>query len=253
MHNASFLQIKNDLEALGVRAGDDLLIHASYKALGEVEGGIQTLIEAVLDTLGDEGTLLMPALSYDPVHAMDVPTFDIKATPSCVGAVTEFFRNYPGVKRSMHPTHSVCAYGARQDAYIKNHALDRQPVGPNSPFALLPKFGGKVLLLGCGTKPNTSMHGIEEFFKTPYILSPDTRTYVLIDENGAQSEEEFRYHYIRQNGYAQRYDRLENLMEFTKGKILNADCNLIDSKTMWDVAVKKLAEDPYYFTDKLKG
>ena len=97
------------------------------------------------------------------------------------------------------------------------------------------------------------MHGIEEFFKTPYILSPDTRTYVLIDENGERSAKDFRYHYIRQNGFAQRYDRLENLMEFKKGKILAADCNLIDSKTMWEVAVAKLSENAYYFTDKLEG
>ena len=253
MDNTSFKQIKNDLQALGINKGDDLLVHASYKALGGVEGGIRTLIEAMLSHLGDMGTLLMPALSYDSVHAMNTPTFDIKNTPSCVGAVTEFFRTYPGVKRSMHPTHSVCAIGARQDEYLKNHKLDRQPVGENSPFALLPKLGGKVLLLGCGTKPNTSMHGIEEHYPTPYILSPDTKTYVLIGENGAQTAVDFRYHYIRQSGYAQRYDRLENLMEFTKGKLMQADCNLIDSKTMWDVALKKLSDDVYYFTDKLDG
>ena len=151
----------------------------------------------------------------------------------------------------MHPTHSVCAIGARQDDYIKNHYLDNEPVGENSPFALLPEFGGKVLLLGCGTKPNTSMHGIEEYAKTPYILSNETRKYILIDENGEKTEKDFYYHYIRQNGFAQRYDRLENLMTFKKGKILQADCNLIDAKTMWEVAVKKLKEDAYYFTDKL--
>lgn len=251
MSNASFLQIKNDLQSLGINKGDDLLIHSSYKALGGVEGGIETFIKAVLSHLGDNGTLLIPALSYDSVHAMDVPAFDIKTTPSCVGAISDFFRTFPGVNRSMHPTHSVCAYGARQDEYIKNHWLDNEPVGENSPFALLPNFGGKVLLIGCGTKPNTSMHGIEEFVKVPYILSNVTRKYVLIDENGTKSEKDFYYHYIRQNGYAQRYDRLENLMTFKKGKILQAECNLIDSKTMWDVAVKKLREDAYYFTDKL--
>lgn len=251
MSNASFLQIKNDLQSLGINKGDDLLIHSSFKALGGVDGGIETFIEAVLSQLGDTGTLLIPALSYDSVHAMDVPTFDIKNTPSCVGAISEFFRTFSGVKRSMHPTHSVCAIGARQDDYIKNHYLDNEPVGENSPFALLPKFGGKVLLLGCGTKPNTSMHGIEEYAKTPYILSNETRKYILIDENGEKTEKDFYYHYIRQNGFAQRYDRLENLMTFKKSKILQADCNLIDSKTMWEVAVKKLKEDVYYFTDKL--
>ena len=251
MSNTSFVQIKSDLQRLGINKGDDLLIHSSYKSMGGVEGGIETFIEAVLSLLGDSGTLLIPSLSYYSVHAMDEPAFNIKTTPSCVGAISEFFRTLQGVKRSMHPTHSVCAIGARQDEYIKNHYLDNEPVGENSPFALLPEFGGKVLLLGCGTKPNTSMHGIEEYVKTPYILSNETRKYILIDENGEKTEKDFYYHYIRQNGFAQRYDRLENLMTFKKGKILQADCNLIDSKTMWEVAVKKLKEDVYYFTDKL--
>ena len=249
--NKSIVKIKEDLQSMGINKGDDILIHSSFKSLGNVEGGIKTFIEAVISHLGDKGTLLIPALSYDPVHAMDVPTFDIKNTPSCVGAITEFFRTYDGVKRSMHPTHSVCAYGYRQDEYIKNHYKDDEPVGENSPFRLLPKFGGKVLMLGCGTKSNTSMHGVEEFSKVPYILSPDTRAYVLIDEDGNKKTVNYYYHYIRQNGFAQRYDRLENLMEFKKGKILEADCNIIDCKTMWTVAPEKLKEDPYYFTDKL--
>ncbi len=253
MTNKSYQQIKADLQALGICKGTDLLIHASYKALGAVDGGIETLIEAILSCLGDSGTLLMPALSYDSVHKMDVPTFDIQNTPSCVGAVTEYFRNYPGVKRSMHPTHSVCAIGCRQDEYLAKHVLDNEPVGENSPFALLPHFNGKILMLGCGTKPNTSMHGIEEFAKTPYILSDFTRAYTLIDENGVQTEKNYYVHYIRQNGYAQRYDRLENILDMRAGNVLQADVKLIDSKQMWKVATEKLKEDVYYFTDKLEG
>ena len=253
MSNTSFVQIKNDLHSLGINKGDDLLIHSSYKALGGVEGGIKTFIDAVLSHLGDKGTLLIPSLSYDSVHAMDVPTFDIKNTASCVGAISEFFRTLQGVKRSMHPTHSVCAIGARQDDYIKNHYLDNEPVGENSPFAILPHFGGKILMLGCGTKPNTSMHGIEEYVKTPYILSDFTRTYTLVDENGVKTEKDYYVHYIRQNGYAQRYDRLENIMEMQSGKILQADCKLIDSAKMWKYAVEKLKDDVYYFTDNITG
>ncbi len=253
MNNKSYRQVKEDLQTLGINKGDDLLIHASYKALGSVDGGIETLVLAILSQLGDRGTLLMPALSYDSVHAMDVPIFDIRNTPSCVGAVTEFFRNFPGVKRSMHPTHSVCTLGFKQDEYLNKHIFDSQPVGKNSPFAILPHFGGKILMLGCGTKPNTSMHGIEEYVKTPYILSDFTRTYTLVDENGVKTEKDYYVHYIRQNGYAQRYDRLENIMEMQSGKILQADCKLIDSAKMWKSAVEKLKDDVYYFTDNITG
>lgn len=248
--NFDYNKIRDDLRNLGIKKGDDLLIHSSFKSLGNVEGGIQTLIEAIISLLGDNGTLLIPSLSYATVNQMQEPIFDIKKTPSCVGAVTEFFRNYNGVKRSMHPTHSICVYGYRQYEYISNHFKDNEPVGENSPLALLPTYNGKVLMLGCSTKYNTSMHGVEEKAKVPYILSSDTRTYTLIDENGNKTTKDYYYHYMTQRGFGQRYDRLEALMPFKKGFVLKAECNLIDSKTMWQTGLDILEKDPYFFTEK---
>ena len=252
MKNTHFEQIKEGLTNLGICKGDTILIHSSYKSLGYVEGGIQTLIEAIISQLGDSRNLLIPALSYASVNAMEKPTFDIVNTPTCVGAITEFFRTFDGVKRSMHPTHSVCVLGKNQDELIKNHHLDNEPVGPNSPFCLLPEYGGKVLMLGCGTNPNTSMHGIEEHLKVPYVLSDEPRKYTLIDESGNETTRDFYWHYMKYRGYSQCYFRLENLMEFTKGKILEADCNVIDSPTMWKVASEKIKEDTYYFTGRIE-
>lgn len=248
--NPDFKKIQEDLKRIGINRGDDILIHASFKSLGKVEGGIQTLIEALLATLGDTGTLLMPALSYQTVTAEN-PSFDIRNTPVCVGAVPEFFRTFPGVERSMHPTHSVCVRGRRQKEYLADSEKDDEPVGENSPFCKLPAFGGKVLMIGCGTHPNTSMHGVEEKAGVPYVLSQDKRKYTLVDETGKQSEKAYFYHYISQNGFAQRYCRLENLMEFKKGSILQAECCLIDSVTMWKTGLQKLQEDPFYFVEKL--
>ena len=57
-------------------------------------------------------------------------------------------------------------------------------------------------------------------------------------------------HYMGPRGFAQRYDRLENLMEYGKCKILEADCHIIDSAKMWKTGLAKMAEDPYYFVDK---
>ena len=249
IYNADYKKIQEDLKALGVKKGDDLLVHSSFKSLGNVNGGIETLIKALLSCLGERGTLLIPALSYKTVNA-ETPIFDIRTSPSCVGAVSEYFRTYKGVERSMNPTHSVCVLGYRQVAYIAGSEQDNEPVGENSPFYKLSQYGGKVLMLGCGTKPNTSMHGVEERAGAPYILSPDERVYTLIDKNGKEHRQSYRYHYISQNGFRQRYDRLGDLMEMQTGKILNADCYLIDSHTMWKVGEAKIKENPYYFVDK---
>ena len=69
MKNESYYRIKEDLSRSGIKRGDDLLIHSSFKSLGGVEGGIKTLVEAILSYLGDRGTLLMPALSFAAVNS----------------------------------------------------------------------------------------------------------------------------------------------------------------------------------------
>lgn len=251
--NRDFITIKEQLSMLGIKNGDDVIVHSAYKQLGGVEGGIETVINALISILGNSGTLLFPTLSHtnvNPGPPVNNDMFDVIKTPACVGAMPNVFMTFDGVERSLHPTHSVAALGARQSEYIKNHELDDEPVGPNSPFFKLWQLGGKVLFLGCSTKSNTSMHGVEEYAKVPYVLSKDTRRYVIIDKYGNKTEKDYHYHYIKQNGFIQRYDKLENLMEFQRGNVLAAQCAVVDCSKMWKIGVEKLKEDPYYFVEK---
>ena len=242
--------LKEDLIKLGIKKDDTILMHSSLSSLGYIEGGADTVIDTLLDVLS-EGTLLIPALSFDFVTG-DNPVFDIKNTSSCVGKISETFRKREGVIRSMHPTHSVCGIGKYANEILKEHINSDTPVGKDSPFALLPKYKGKVLMLGCKLYPNTSFHGIEEKGNVSYVLSPEKREYTLIDENGIQTKKEYFYHYIDENGFGQRYDRIGELMGLKPSKVLNADCYLIDAEKMWDVALDKLKEDEQYFVELRK-
>ena len=112
-----FKIIKNDLIALGLCKGDSVLIHSSFKSVGYVDGGIQTLVDAISDCIGSNGTLLVPTLSYEHVP-MDNPIYNHAQTPSCVGAVSEYIRKMPGAKRSIHPTHSCAAIGDKKDKHF---------------------------------------------------------------------------------------------------------------------------------------
>ena len=249
----SLLSLVDDFKNIGINKGDDILIHMSYKSMGYIEGGIDTFIDALKLSVGDSGTILFPTLSYRFV-TKDNPVFDIKNTHSNVGAVSDYFRTLSGVKRSLNPTHSVSAFGARCEEYTKNHYLDNEPVGANSPFSLLPEFGGKVLMIGCGIKCNTSMHGVEEFVRVPYILSKDKREYTLIDYDDKITRKGYYYHdMVLGHNLSQRYDRLYDLMEFKKGNILKAESYLIDAETMWKVGSEKMKSEPYYFTEKIEG
>ena len=128
--------IADDLRVLGVSEGGILLVHASLRSLGAVPGGAETVVCGLLHALGDDGTLLMPALSYESVGAQN-PVFDLLHTPSCVGALTEYFRTRPGKVRSVHPTHSVCAVGPKAEELCRDHYLDTTPCGEHSPFSRL--------------------------------------------------------------------------------------------------------------------
>lgn len=240
-----------DLRKLGVSQGDTLLVHSSLRSLGHVDGGAETVIAALREALGEDGTLLMPALSYAYV-GQGQPLFSARWTGCCVGTIPETFRRMPGTVRSVHPTHSVSASGARAEEFTARHHLDRTPVGENSPFALLPRMGGRILMLGCGLLPNTSMHGVEERVEPPYLFVRDRVTYVICGEREQQVVQHRRHNF---KGYAQRYDRIAPLMDdgIRSGRVLEADCHLLDAGTLWRVGEAALRRDPMFFVQRLEA
>lgn len=250
--NRDYQKIKEGLVNIGVKAGDSLLIHSSFKSLGKVDGGIQTLTEALQSVVGDRGTLLFPTLSFASVTEAS-PVFSLMDTPSCVGAVSEYIRKMPGAVRSLHPTHSCAALGCEAAYFTQTHYLDNTPVGQNSPFFKLKERGGKILMLGCGLKPNTSMHGVEEAFPTSYVLSPKPMIY-LIQTPQEEYQKPYYRHWISQNGYAQRYDRavtILNRLYISRGDIHGADSYLIDAAELWKQALQVLTQDEFFFVDHI--
>ncbi|MCC5935933.1 MAG: AAC(3) family N-acetyltransferase [Lunatimonas sp.] len=243
-------QLVEDLQRLGVREGGSLLVHASLRSLGEFPQRAQQVLAALKSALGASGTLLMPALSYKTV-TQEQPIFDLNATPSCVGALSEYFRTNGDALRSMHPTHSVCAWGADAAWFVEDHLQDRTPVGPHSPFSKLREAGGYLLFLGCGLRPNTSMHGVEEEVIPPYLFGSE-REYSLIFSDGTVQEKRYLPHDF--SGYEQRYDRLAHLLdegELRFGKVLRADSYLLSAKAVWEKGLEALKRDRLYFVDKI--
>lgn len=241
-------QITDNLLALGVRPGGVLLVHSSLRALGPVPDGLETVIQGLLLALGAQGTLLLPALTYERVTPQN-PVFDVRRTRSDVGALSEYFRTRPGTRRSLHPTHSVCAVGPQAGDLLDAHRLDTTPCGPRSPFRRLRDIGGQILMLGCGLKPNTSMHAIEELIEPPYLYGPPL-VYRLIHADGRIEEKVYRTHGFA--GYEQRYDRVATVLPepaLRYGAVLQADAYLLDSSALWDAVLPILREDPLYFVD----
>ena len=245
-------RIADDLRALGVRAGGTLLVHSSLSSLGQVPGGAETVVLSLLSALGTEGTLLVPALSYQRVHVGQT-VFDARRTLSNIGVVAEHFRLRAGTTRSLHPTHSVCGIGAEVARLLCDHHLDTTPVGAHSPFRRLREVGGQLLFLGCGMRPNTSMHGVEELVEPPYLFDART-TYTLIAEDGSKREMHCRRHGF--DNWAQRYERLESLLEGDElrvGKVMAATAHLVEVEAMWVRGEEALRREPFFFVERLGG
>ena len=244
-------QIAADCLALGVRAGGVLLVHSSLRSLGLPPGEPERpewVIRGLLEALGPQGTLLAPALSYETVRSAN-PVFDVRATPSCVGALSEYFRTRPGTLRSIHPTHSVAGLGRLAPSLLADHQLDATPVGPHSAFARLPGVQGQVLFLGCGLRPNTSMHAIEELVEPPYLYA-DPLVYTVILADGKPMAMRVRRHNFQ--GWIQRYDRLDQVMVtgLRNGRILQASSILVEAVDMWPAALAAYRRDPLFFVDR---
>jgi aminoglycoside 3-N-acetyltransferase len=241
------------LQDLGVRRGGVLLVHASLRSLRALEhppASAEDVIQGLLDALGPDGTLLLPALSYASVTPA-WPHFDVGSTPACIGALPEYFRTRHGTLRSIHPTHSVAGVGIRAAELLGGHELDSTPVGPHSPFSRLPGVGGQILFLGCGLRPNTSMHGVEELAEPPYLFGEPLDYHIRLAD-GSDRRMSVRTHNFA--GWAQRYERIAELLQppdLRAGHILHADCYLLEAAALWPAALAALRRDPLYFVESI--
>ena len=163
------------LEQAGVSKGQVLMVHTSMSSIGYVCGGAQTIIEALTETVGPEGTVMMPTQSWknlDPADGVhwtvpeeywqiirdNWPAYDKRITPTnTMGAVAEMFRNWPGTLRSDHPARSVAAWGKFAEYLTSDHDLSNI-FGDGSPIGRLYELDAKVLLIGVGYDKNTSLH-----------------------------------------------------------------------------------------------
>jgi len=167
--------LKNDFIKLGIKQGMVLLVHSSLSSIGWVCGGPVAVIQALMDVVTLEGTLVMPAHSgnYSDPSCWENPPVpkewinDIKKTMPAyephitpitgIGVVPEVFRKFPNVIRSSHPTVSFCAWGKYAQIITQNHSIENS-LGENSPLARIYDLDGNVLLLGADFSSNTSFH-----------------------------------------------------------------------------------------------
>ena len=234
--------------SLGITHDDTLLVHSALSSFGYVEGGAETVIEALLETVKD-GTVAVPTLTGSPEDGPKKPPFcDVRQTPCWTGRIPETFRKDPRAVRSLHPTHSVAAIGVHAAALTSGHEESVSPCDRHSPYYKLAEADGHILLIGVGMNNNTTMHCVEEMAEVPYHLHPYMTTSSVLDREG-KALTVSNYLHSWDPPHAD-FDTLEPLLveggAIRYGKIGNSTLRLISAKKLLEIGVSVLRKDPYF-------
>ncbi len=163
----------------GIEKGDILFIHSSLKGLGYIQNGPQDVIDAFKQVVGEEGTLIFPVFTIDMSMLKTLKSgavFCPKSSPSTVGSITNAFLKNENVFRSLHPTHSVAAWGKYAEYITKDHHTAGSNFGDNTPFGRFLELNGKLLGLGIKYDNVTFYHTYEDLhlskFPKVYLDEP---------------------------------------------------------------------------------
>jgi aminoglycoside 3-N-acetyltransferase len=245
----TFDRLLGDLRALGIVVSTHVLTHSSLSSVGYVEGGAETVVRALVAAVSPDGTALFPAhtghAAISPEHP---PVFDVRSSPTLgIGAIPEAARTMPGAIRSLQPTHSVTAIGRLSQWFVDGHEHSETPCGPGSPYHKLLEVGGKILLLGCDHRSNTSIHMVEELIRADYHLLPGRGMMRITDADGAVHELPGRFH-----RWGIPRDFMRGDAEMTQlgiqriGQIGAATARLVDARLMTEFLVEMLERDPLF-------
>lgn len=165
------------LKNVGVKKGDVLLVHSGLSYLGHVDGGAETLLDALIETVGEDGTILLPVFTRPYIAFEGSLNKSRIFRPACeefqdrifTGAVPKALLHRPGTKRSAHATHAWCGVGKMADYCLSAQTLLEPPASENSPMAKALELGGKVVFIGSDIHSNTFLHYLEDKANAPYL------------------------------------------------------------------------------------
>ncbi|NLK94373.1 MAG: AAC(3) family N-acetyltransferase [Clostridiales bacterium] len=257
MENKDVMVIKeefiNALKLCGIKNGQNIMVHTSLKNIGYVCGGAQTIIEGLIETVGNEGTIIMPTQSWknlDPSTGVHYevsekywqairdnwPAYNKDITPTnTMGAVAEMFRKWPGALRSDHPARSVAAYGKNAKFITENHELSNI-FGENSPVDKLYKLDGYVLLIGVGYDKNTSIHLADE--KANYKSKRKVKESSAIMVNGVREWVTYETLYVDGEDFVDIGKAFEERHNVKKVPLGNTELVFMKQRELVDFAVE---------------
>ena len=247
--NVSDIDFLDTLRSLGVSLGDTLFIHSDVMVFGRLipeskDMLLPTIVKVFKEAVGPEGTIVMPTFSYS--YCRKKP-FDPLHTPSTVGALTNFFRQAPGVVRSTHPLFSVAAWGKNKERMLR---VGKDSFGPESSFAVLRELNAKIVLLGVTFEACTFLHYLEQKHNVPYRFIK-TFDGTFIDKEGREHEDSCTY-FVRpldeniDNDMTRITPHLREKKMVMERRLGNGEISVVSANDLYVTGMRLLDIDPYY-------
>lgn len=241
----------NQFKTCGITEGQTIIVHTSLSKLGFVVGGPETLIQSLLEIVGEEGTLMMPSQTWKnldpstgvhwevpvewwPIIREHWPAYDKEITPAIgMGVVAEMFRKWPGSKRSDHPARSIAAVGKHAEYLTKDHDLSNI-FDNGSPLDKLYQLNGYVLLIGVGHDKNTSLHLAET--RAGYPGKKFVHESSAIMANGTRKWVTYETQAVDDRDFVRLGAEYERQMNIKIHKVGNAEVRLLEQRPLVDWA-----------------
>lgn len=247
MHTKSSLM--KELEMLGIDRRGTLLVHSSLKSMGAVEGGAETVLDALSEYM-EEGLLVLPTHTWSYIKA-DNPKFEVENSPSCVGILPELFRKRQGVIRSYHPTHSVAALGQEAAAFTQGAERLDTPCHRESVWGKLLDRKAAIMLVGVDLRRNTFIHGIEEWVDIPGRLTEGHEALYTVLGDGTEIPVPSRRHCGPSS--SEFFGKVDELLEkegaMYRGTWGDAVVRVCDTVLLSDILSPMLRANPDLFSD----
>ncbi len=226
------------LRDIGVERADVLLVHTSFRAIRPIDGGPDGVIDALIEAVGPDGTIVMPSWTDEDDEIFDPEADDVD---DHLGVVADEFWRRPDVVRGTHPF-AVAAWGTHAQ-HIASAPFVVPPHAPDSGVARVHDLDGKVLLLGVDHDANTTIHLGELIFGVPY----SEPNHITVLENGKPKRIEYdeNDHCCRNFNLVGEWLRGRGLQRegpFGHGRVMIAR-----SRDVVSTVVEELAEDPCRF------
>lgn len=239
----------NDLKNLNVNPTGTVLIHSSYKSIGNVEGGPDTVLDSLSAYMKD-GLLVLPTHTWGYI-GKEKPVFDVKNSPSNVGLLTEKFRQRKNVHRSEHPTHSVAAKGKDAMAFTEGEYRHGTACARESVWGKIVDRQAQILLIGVDLTKNTFIHGIEEWLDIPGRMSDTPEDLYSILHSGEKVYVPTRRH--QGLSWSDHFWKVEDILleegAMEKGTFGDAVVRVVDAKRTADLLTELLTANPNTFSD----